>query len=115
MTRAPRRNRLSIERATDSSLPGTGLALKMTVSFGWILTSGWSPRAMRLRTLVGSPWLPVDDAAVGHVEEAELARHAQVLFHAATDDGRGAAELVGRAHDFAQAADVRGEGRHQDA
>ena len=29
-----------MERATDSSLPGTGLALKMTVSFGWILTSG---------------------------------------------------------------------------
>ena len=85
---------------------------------------------MRLSTLVGSPWLPVDssttlfgrqvvdlahvdDAALGHVHEAQLARDLQVLLHAAADHRRLASELVRRAHHLAQSADVRGERRHQ--
>ncbi len=59
MTFAPCLNRLSIVRATYSSLPGMGLALTMTVSPGSISTQRWSRLAMRASPAIGSPCAPV--------------------------------------------------------
>jgi hypothetical protein len=50
---------LSIVRETDSSLPGIGLALTITVSPGWISTKRWSRLAMRASPAIGSPCAPV--------------------------------------------------------
>ena len=59
MTFAPALNRLSIVRETYSSLPGIGLALRITVSPCSISTNRWSRLAMRARPDIGSPWEPV--------------------------------------------------------
>ena len=59
ITSAPRRKRLSIVRETLSSLPGTGLDARTTVSPSRMRTSRWSPTAMRESAACGSPCEPV--------------------------------------------------------
>ena len=50
----------SIVSLTARSLPGIGVAEKMTVSPSCSSTLGWSPWAIRRRAESGSPWLPVE-------------------------------------------------------
>ena len=50
----------SIVSLTARSLPGIGVAEKITVSPSWSSTCGWSPWAMRRSADSGSPWLPVE-------------------------------------------------------
>ncbi len=50
----------SIVSFTARSLPGTGVAEKITVSPLCSSTCGWSPCAMRRSADSGSPWLPVE-------------------------------------------------------
>ena len=45
---------------TARSLPGIGVAEKITVSLEWSCTSRWSLWAIRLSAESGSPWLPVE-------------------------------------------------------
>ena len=45
---------------TARSLPGIGVAEKITVSPSCSSTCGWSPCAMRRSADSGSPWLPVE-------------------------------------------------------
>ncbi len=105
-----------MERATDSSLPGTGLALKMTVSLAWhasglALTAGRQDDHFVRWQLV--ELAQIDDAAIRNVQESEIARNAQVLLHAAADDACLASQLVRRADHFAQSPQVRCERRDQ--
>ena len=58
-TRAPCRKRLSTLRATACSFPGMALAERTTVSPSAMVMWRCVPLAMRVRALVGSPWLPV--------------------------------------------------------
>ena len=46
-------------RETSFSLPGIGVAEIITVSPGMMPTFLWSFIAMRVKALIGSPWLPV--------------------------------------------------------
>jgi hypothetical protein len=50
----------SIVSFTARSLPGIGVAEKITVSPPWSETWGWSPCAIRRSAESGSPWLPVE-------------------------------------------------------
>ena len=50
----------SIVSLTARSLPGIGVAEKITVSPLWSSTCGWSAWAMRRSADSGSPWLPVE-------------------------------------------------------
>ena len=50
----------SIVSLTARSLPGIGVAEKITVSPSCSSTCGWSPWAMRRSAESGSPWLPVE-------------------------------------------------------
>ena len=50
----------SIVSFTERSLPGIGVAEKITVSPEWSSTSGWSRCAIRRSAESGSPWLPVE-------------------------------------------------------
>ena len=52
----------SIVSLTERSLPGIGVAEKITVSPEWSSTSAWSAWAMRRSADRGSPWLPVEIA-----------------------------------------------------
>ena len=45
---------------TERSLPGIGVAEKITVSCSWRATCGWSSCAIRRSADSGSPWLPVE-------------------------------------------------------
>ena len=57
----------------------------------------------------------LEQAALRDIHEAQLARDAQVFLHAATDDRRLAAQLVGGPHHLPESADVRRERGDQDA
>ena len=50
----------SIVSFTARSLPGIGVAEKITVSPACRSTFGWSPWAIRRSADSGSPWLPVE-------------------------------------------------------
>ena len=52
----------SIVSLTERSLPGIGVAEKITVSPECSSTSAWSACAMRRNADSGSPWLPVEIA-----------------------------------------------------
>src|SRR5215203_103829 len=109
-------------RETDSSLPGIGLALTMTVSPGWISTKRWSRFALRAGR--GDDELGIRvvlDLVLGHDpgrvvgQVAQVGRDTEVLFHGAADDGDAAAHVRGGVEDLLDAGDVAGEGGHDDA
>src|SRR5919202_1099164 len=118
ITSAPRRNRLSIVRATLSSLPGTGLEASTTVSPSRILTSRWSPTAMRDSAACGSPLeagarrIP---SRAGRVQVAELDPDLDRGHEAAPGHGDLAPAPLGDLEDLADAGEVGGEGRNDHA
>src|SRR5947209_5040770 len=79
---------------------------------GWLaLTTGREKHDFFWRQAVDLAQL--NEAPLRDVHESQLARDLQVLLHAAADDGRLAAQLVCRSHDFTQATDVGSKGRYQ--
>ena len=60
ITSAPSRYRRSTVSFTARSLPGIGVAEKITVSPACRSTWGWSEAAIRRSADSGSPWLPVE-------------------------------------------------------
>src|ERR1035437_8588469 len=83
---APALKRLSMVRATYSSLPGMGLALTITVSPAWISTKRWSRLAILARPAIGSPWAPV----------VAITRRLAGVDRLALGTGRGDYEAIGR-------------------
>jgi hypothetical protein len=60
ITEAPIWKMRSTVSLTARSLPGIGVAEKITVSPEWSSTSRWSLWAIRRSAESGSPWLPVE-------------------------------------------------------
>src|SRR5829696_8545596 len=96
----------SIVSLTERSLPGIGVAEKITVSPLRSATLGWSPWAMRRSADSGSPCDPVEHP-VGDLDVAEVAADVDVLAHRPADQRDLAAERVGGVDHLLDAVDVR--------
>ena len=122
----------SIVSLTARSLPGIGVALKMTVSparsctFGMVAVG--HPAQSRQRLALGAgrdhdhlvvgevlDLLDADEHPLGHLDVAEPAADVDVLAHRAADQRDLAAERLGGVDDLLDAVDVRREAGDDDA